>query len=73
MTRSRVLSSRFRDRVIVTTKSGDSFDGILYSADKSAVVLRNCAAVGVGENKTDLPLDGELILMLADVAFIQRP
>lgn len=68
-----MLSSRFRERVVVTTKAGESFDGILYSADSAALVLRNAAAVGVGENKTDLPLDGELIVLLADVAFLQRP
>lgn len=68
-----MLSSRFRERVVVTTKSGDAFDGILYSADKSALVLRQAAAVGAGENKTNLPLDGELIVLLADVAWLQRP
>lgn len=73
MSRSRILSSRFRDRVLVTLKTGAAFDGILYSADKSAIVLRQVSAVGEGENKTNLPLDGELILMLADVAWLQRP
>lgn len=73
MSRSRILTSRFRDRVLVTTKAGESFDGILYSADNKALVLRQVAAVGAGENKTDLPLDGELIVLLPDVAFIQRP
>lgn len=73
MSRSRVLSSRFRERVLVTTKDGASFDGILYSADKTALVLRGASAVGQGENKTNLPLDGEIILLLADVAWLQRP
>lgn len=73
MSRSRVLSSRFRERVVVTTKSGESFDGILCSADDKALVLRQAEAVGAGENKTNLPLDGELILLLADVAWLQRP
>lgn len=73
MSRSRILSSRFRERVVVTTKGGESFDGILYSADRTALVLRQAAAVGAGENKTNLPLDGELIVLLADVAFLQRP
>lgn len=58
---------------MVTTKAGETFDGVLYSADKTALVLRNAEAVGAGENKTNLPLDGELIVLLADVAFIQRP
>jgi small nuclear ribonucleoprotein (snRNP)-like protein len=71
--RSRVLTSRFRERVVVTTKTGEAFDGILYSADSKALVLRQSAAVGAGENKTDLPLDGELIVLLSDVAYMQRP
>lgn len=73
MNRSRVLSSRFRERVLVTTKDGATFDGILYSADKAALVLRQAAAVGQGENKTNLPLDGEIIVLLADVAWLQKP
>lgn len=73
MSRSRVLSSRFRERVVVTTKENASFAGILFSADCHALVLRQAEAVGAGENRTNLPLDGELILLLADVAYIQRP
>jgi small nuclear ribonucleoprotein (snRNP)-like protein len=73
VSRSRILRSRFRERVIVTTKTGDSFGGILYSADGKALVLRQAEALGAGERSTDLPLDGELIVLLADVAHIQRP
>lgn len=73
MSRSRVLRTRLRERVIVTTKTGESFGGILYSADDKAVVLRETAALGAGERSTDLPLDGEIIVLLADVAYIQRP
>lgn len=68
-----MLTSRFRERVLVTTKSGDTFDGVLYSVDNAALVLRQAEAVGAGENKTNLPLDGEIIVLLADVDFIQRP
>lgn len=71
--RSRVLSTRLRERVIVTTKTGDSFAGILYSHDDKALVLREAQALGAGERSTDLPLDGELIVLLPDVAYIQRP
>lgn len=71
--RSRVLTSRFRDRVVVTTKTGDAFDGILYSADDKAIVLRQASAVGAADDKSDIPLDGEWIVLMADVAWIQRP
>lgn len=71
--RSRVLSSRFREPVIVTTKTGDAFGGVLYSADSKALVLRDARAIGAGDRSTDLPLDGELLILLPDVAWIQRP
>lgn len=71
--RSRVLSSRFREQVVVTTKAGDSFGGVLYSADKTSVVLRQASALGAGENKTDLPLDGEVIVFIENIDFLQRP
>lgn len=71
--RSRVLTSRFREQVVVTTKAGASFGGILYSADDKALVLRQANAMRAAEDKTDIPLDGELIVLMADVAWIQRP
>lgn len=73
MSRSRVLNSRLREQVIVTTKTGDAFAGVLFSHDNKALVLRQTEALGAGERKTNLPLDGELIVLLPDVAFIQRP
>lgn len=73
MSRSRVLNSRLRERFLVTTKDGATFSGVLFSHDKTAVVLRDAEAVGAGENKTNLPLDGEIIVLLSDVAYLQRP
>jgi small nuclear ribonucleoprotein (snRNP)-like protein len=71
--RSRVLRSRLREQFFVTTKDGASFHGLLYSCDEKALVLRNAEAVGAGENQTNLPLDGEIIILLRDVAYLQRP
>lgn len=71
--RSRVISSRLRERVIVTLKTGDTFSGVLYSHDDKALVLRESEALGAGDRATNLPLDGELIILLPDVAYIQRP
>ena len=73
MSRSRVLTSRFRERVLVTTKAGDTFDGVLYSGDDKLIVLKSASAVGAGENSTNLPLDGEILVYVADVSHIQRP
>lgn len=71
--RSRVLRSRLRERVVVTTKTGHTFDGVLYSHDDKALVLRAASATGAAEDRSDVPLDGELIVLLADVDWIQRP
>lgn len=71
--RSRVISTRLRDRVVVTLKTGESFGGILFSHDTKALVLREATALGAGERATDLALDGELIVLLPDVAYIQKP
>lgn len=68
-----VLKNRWRERVVVTLKSGESFAGVLWSNDSRALVVRNASALGAGENRTDLSLDGEVIVLLADVAYLQRP
>lgn len=68
-----VLKNRWRDQVVVTLKSGESFAGVLWSNDSKAIVLRSASALAAGENRTDLPLDGEVIVLMADVSFLQRP
>jgi hypothetical protein len=57
----------------VTTKTGETFSGVLYSHDAKALVLRHVEAVGASDDRTNLPLDGELIVLMPDVAWIQRP
>lgn len=71
--RSRVLSARLREHVVVTLKTGESFSGVLFSHDNKALVLRGTEALHAGENGGNLPIDGELIALLPDVAYIQRP
>lgn len=68
-----VLRSRLREQFVVTTKDGAAFSGLLYSADSKALVLRNAEAIGAADDKTNVPLDGEIIVLLADVAYLQRP
>lgn len=70
--RSRVLRSRMRERFLVTTKDGAAFSGVLFEQDDRALVLRDAQAIGMGENKANLPLDGEIILLLPDIAYLQR-
>ena len=71
--RSRVLRSRMRSQVLVTTHENTSFSGVLWESDDRVLVLRNAAAVKAGPDQSNLPLDGELVLPWLDVAYIQRP
>lgn len=71
--RSRILRSRYRSTVYVTTHAGTTFAGVLWEADDKVLVLRNAQAVKAGPDQSDLPLDGEVVLRMFDVAFIQRP
>lgn len=71
--RSRVLRDRLRHRVIVTMKSGQAFDGLLHSFDNHAWVLRDSTAMGAGEKGSNLPVDGEILLLVGEIAYIQRP
>lgn len=74
-----VLRNRRLKQVIVTLKSehpalpGKSFSGVLFEHDKDAVVLRNASALGQGEKETNVGVDGELILLRSEIAFVQRP
>jgi small nuclear ribonucleoprotein (snRNP)-like protein len=67
----KLLRQHLRHNVLLTLKTGESFRGVLFAADSEAVVLRNCEAVGVGENRTNVTVDGELLLLRPDIAFMQ--
>ena len=71
--RDRLLRKRLLSRVVVTLKSGDSFEGVLYELDSRAWFLRDASAIGAGEKNTNLPLDGEVVLLTSEIAFAQRP
>ena len=73
MTNRRVLRSRLRRRVLVTLKAGDAFDGVLVDADAQSLVLRNASQVGVVNRGTPVPVDGEVLVLLEDVAYLQLP
>lgn len=73
MKRSRLLTARLRERVVVTLKSGQSFSGVLYSHDDKVLVLRDTAALEAADDKSNVPVDGELLVLWPDVAWIQKP
>lgn len=69
--RSRILTDRQRTVVVVTTKDGHSYRGVLFDFDRTCLVLRNTEALDIPEGP--LPVDGELLLLWPDVAFVNRP
>lgn len=72
--RSGVVAQQARRRVVVTLKTGDAFAGVLYSADRDAFVLVEAVALASGPNGTDnVAVDGEVLILRADVAYMQLP
>lgn len=71
--RLRLVRSRLRSRVIVTLKSGASFDGVLYAADREAWVLRDATALAAGERGASVPVDGEVLVLAGEIDYAQRP
>lgn len=70
---NRALKSRLRSRVIVTLASGESFDGILWEADRDVWVLRDARALGGGRDGATVGLDGEVVLLADQILYAQRP
>lgn len=70
---SRLLKERLLNRVVVTLKSGQSFEGLLYELDAHAWFLRDASAIGVGDKGSNLPVDGEIVILSAEIAYAQRP
>jgi hypothetical protein len=68
-----VLRRRRLKRLIVTLKSGATFDGVLWQHDGEAWVLRNTLAIGNKGETDKVAVDGELILLTADIDYVQQP
>lgn len=69
----RLLRQRLRRKVIVTLKSGDAFSGVLFEVDPESIVLRDVEAPGAGTRGATVPVDGELLILRCDVAYMQLP
>lgn len=70
---SKIMRNRLRRRVIVTMKDGAAFRGVLFSEDARALVLRNVEHIAVIPGAPTQPVDGEVVLLLVDVAYLQIP
>lgn len=69
---NQVIKKRLHYRVLVTLKSGAAFDGVLWETDRQAMVLRDAQLLPGGQ-QSPVPVDGELLVLWADVDFMQRP
>lgn len=72
LTTRSVLAGALRERVIVTLKSGEGFDGVLFRADRRSWELVQAKALGAGERGVDVPVNGALILPADNVAYCQK-
>jgi hypothetical protein len=68
-----VLRQTVKQRVIVTLKTGEGFDGLLFWADGKTWELVQAKALGVGERGADVPVNGTLLIPAENVAYCQRP
>jgi small nuclear ribonucleoprotein (snRNP)-like protein len=66
-----LLAERARRHVIVTLKTGAAFRGVLYATDREALVLRDAQALAYGAQRTNVPVEGEALLLRSDVDYLQ--
>lgn len=69
----RLLRQRLRHKVILCLKSGESFSGVLFDADRESVILREASLLGAGERGSNVVVDGELLVLRSDVSYLQLP
>lgn len=69
----RIMRGLVRHRFIVTLRSGEAFDGVLWEAGRDVWVLRNATALHAGPDRSNVPLDGEVVLLVAEISYAQRP
>lgn len=67
----RALRNRVRRRVVLTCKNGEAFRGILNEEDKQAVVLCSAELADPRGDKQWINADGEILILLADIAYMQ--
>lgn len=70
----RIIREHLRKRVIVTLKTGEAFGGVLFSADSEALLLRDSVVLeAAGTDRSKTPIDGELLVLRPDIAYVQIP
>lgn len=58
--------------VIINLKSGSAFKGLIYKVDGDFVIVKDAALLSDrGQHIGEKRIDGELVLLLANVDFVQ--
>jgi small nuclear ribonucleoprotein (snRNP)-like protein len=69
-----ILKKCLRHRVIVTLKSGAAFGGVLYEADSEAIVLKEASVLEAsGTDRHPVPADGSIVVLRAEIDYLQFP
>ena len=68
-----VLAERRARQVLVTLKTGEAFAGVLYQQDADLIVLREATAMAFGPRSENVPVEGEALILRADIAYLQLP
>lgn len=66
----RLVRQLLRDRLVLTMRGGETFEGVVLDADDKTVKVAD--AYVLGENSRTV-VDGELYLPRAELAYMQRP
>lgn len=56
------------DTVIINLKTGKAFRGVLFATNRQLLILRNAELL---EHGVETPVDGEVVVDVANVDFIQ--
>lgn len=65
-----IIRQHTRRAVLVTLKTGETFQGVLFEADAESLVLRDASLVANGAR---VPVDGALLVLRPDIAYMQFP
>ena len=66
----RLLAGQIRERLTVTTLSGETFDGLVEDVDDRSIVMQDAGVLK--PDGARIPVDGRLILSRDRVDYMQR-
>jgi small nuclear ribonucleoprotein (snRNP)-like protein len=71
---TRLFMSLVKERLVITLKNGETFEGLLIEHDRKVVKLVEARALTIsGGGNPSAPIDGELYLIRSEVNYMQRP